>query len=229
ISDYTFSTLNDKDFEELARDLLNAELGLALQNCKSGRDGGIDLRFSAVDNNSAIVVQAKHYINSRYSQLKSKLKSKELPKVRELQPDRYILVTSVPLSPQYKDELWEILSPYILTSNDIFGNEDLNALLQKFGEIEKQHFKLWFSSVNVLNTVINNAIEGRTKYLLERIKAKVPYYVITSKLGDAIMKLEIEKILLITGQPGIGKTTLAEIILFERSRNGYEIYKVEDI
>ena len=34
---------------------------------------------------------------------------------------------------------------------------------------------------------------------------------------------------MITGQPGIGKTTLAEIILFERAKNGHRIYKVENI
>lgn len=113
MSNYTFSTINDKEFEQLARDLLSSKLKLSLQNFKSGQDGGIDLRYSSVENTNSIVVQAKHFIGSGYAKLKSELKSKELKKVKELAPDRYILVTSVPLSPQYKDELREIFSPYI--------------------------------------------------------------------------------------------------------------------
>ena len=41
--------------------------------------------------------------------------------------------------------------------------------------------------------------------------------------------MQKEKLLLITGQPGIGKTTLAEILIFERAKNDHKIYKVENI
>jgi len=101
--------------------------------------------------------------------------------------------------------------------------------LSEFKEIERTYFKLWFSSITVLTNVINNGIEGRTKYMLERIKEKIPFYVVTKKLDDANKILQNEKLLLITGQPGIGKTTLAEIILFDRAKNGFKIYKVENI
>jgi hypothetical protein len=53
--------------------------------------------------------------------------------------------------------------------------------------------------------------------------------IITKKLDEATAVLLKEKLLLITGQPGIGKTTLAEIILVERAKHGYKIYKVENI
>lgn len=229
MSNYDFSTLNDKEFEEIARDLLNAKYGLALQNFKVGRDKGIDLRFSTSENNNSIVVQVKHYANSTYAQLKHTIHKKELPKVEKLNPNRYIVVTSMSLSATEKDELKNILSPYVITSNDIIGREDLNSYLVEFNQIEKKYFKLWFSSIDVFNAVINNAIEGRTRYLLEKIQKKIPFYVITQKLDEANKILQKEKLLLITGQPGIGKTTLAEIILFQRAKNDYKIYKVESI
>ncbi|MDQ8750637.1 nSTAND3 domain-containing NTPase [Elizabethkingia miricola] len=229
MSNYDFSTLNDKEFEEIARDLLNAKYGLALQNFKVGRDKGIDLRFSTSENNNSIVVQVKHYANSTYAQLKHTIHKKELPKVEKLNPNRYIVVTSMSLSATEKDELRNILSPYVITSNDIIGREDLNSYLVEFNQIEKKYFKLWFSSIDVFNAVINNAIEGRTRYLLEKIQKKIPFYVITQKLDEANKILQKEKLLLITGQPGIGKTTLAEIILFQRAKNDYKIYKVESI
>jgi DNA polymerase III delta prime subunit len=229
MSNYNFSTLNDKEFEQIVKDLLNARFNLGLQNFKVGKDKGIDLRFSSSGNNNSIVVQAKHYIGSDFAQLKHSLLTKELEKVKELMPDRYIVVTSLPLSAAQKDELKKSLSPFVLTSNDIIGQDDLNGYLADSKEIEKNYFKLWFSSINVFNAVINNAIEGRTKYLLERIRTNIPFYVVTKKLDDALKMLQKEKLLLITGQPGIGKTTLAEILLFERAKNGHHIYRVENI
>lgn len=229
MSNYNFSTLNDKEFEQISKDLLNAKFKLGLQDFKVGRDKGVDLRFSTLQNNNSIVVQAKHYIGSAFAQLKHTLVNKEYAKVSALKPDRYIIVTSLPLSAKEKDELKEALSPFVKTSNDIIGQEDLNGFLAENKEIEKRFFKLWFSSINVFEAVINNAIEGRTKYLLEKIREKIPFYVVTKKLDDANKILQKEKLLLITGQPGIGKTTLAEIILFERAKNDYKIYKVENI
>lgn len=229
MSNYNFSTLNDKEFEQIAKDLLNAKYNLELQDFKVGKDKGTDLRFSTLKNKNSIVVQAKHYIGSGFAQLKSTLLNRELKKVKDLLPDRYIVVTSLPLSAIQKDELKLILSPFVVTSNDIIGQEDLNGYLAEFKEIEKRYFKLWFSSINVFNAILNNAIEGRTRYLLERIREKIPFYVVTKKLDVANKILQKEKLLLITGQPGIGKTTLAEIILFERAKNGHKIYKVENI
>jgi energy-coupling factor transporter ATP-binding protein EcfA2 len=229
MNNYNFSTLNDKEFEQISKDLLNAKFKLELQDFRIGKDKGTDLRFSTSENDNSIVVQVKHYIGSEFAQLKHTLLSKELLKVQNLKPNRYIIVTSLSLSATQKDILKKGLSPFVLTSNDIIGQEDLNGYLTEFKEIEKIYFKLWFSSINVFNAIISNAIEGRTKYLLEKIKNKIPFYVVTQKLDDANKILQKEKLLLITGQPGIGKTTLAEIMLFERAKNGYKIYKVENI
>jgi DNA polymerase III delta prime subunit len=229
MNNYTFSTLNDKEFEQIVKDLLNVKYNLNLQDYKVGKDKGIDLRYSKPKNNNAIVVQAKHYVGSSYSQLKHTLIKKELDKIKKLNPDRYIVVTSLPLNASQQDELKDILAPYVLSSNDIIGQEALNGYLAEYPNIEKRYFKLWFSSINVFNAIISNAIEGRTKYLLEKIKEKVKFYVVTTKLGKAKSILNKEKILLITGQPGIGKTTLAEILLFDRAREGCKVFKVETI
>jgi hypothetical protein len=229
MSNYTFSTLNDKEFEQIARDLLNAKFLFGLQSFKSGKDKGIDLRYSSPRNNNSIVVQCKHYITSDFTDLKSKLKVEELPKVHMLAPDRYIIATSLPLSAAQKDDLKTVLSPYILTSNDVLGRDDINGLLSENNEIEKRYFKLWFSSVAVFEAILHNAIEGRSRYLLEKINRKIPFYVMTSKFDDANKILKKEKLLLITGQPGIGKTTLAETLVFDKAKNGYKIYQVENI
>ncbi|WP_282629673.1 nSTAND3 domain-containing NTPase [Empedobacter sedimenti] len=229
MNNYNFSTLNDKEFEQITKDLLNAKFGINLQDFKVGKDQGIDLRFSSPTNDNSIVVQVKHFLKSGYSQLKNKLKNEELDKVKILNPDRYIIVTSLPLAAKQKDEIKEIFGPYILSSNDVFGQEDLNGFLNEFPQIEKNYYKLWFSSLNILSNLLNNAIEGRSRYLLESIQKKISYYVNTKNLQEALNILDNEKLLLITGQPGVGKTTLAEVILFEKANKGFKVYQINKI
>jgi len=43
---YDFRTLSPLDFEELVRDLLQAELQIRLESFSPGRDQGIDFRFA---------------------------------------------------------------------------------------------------------------------------------------------------------------------------------------
>lgn len=229
MNNYDFSTLNDKEFEQISKDLLNKKFNLKLQSFKVGKDKGIDLRYSTEKNNNSIVVQAKHYSKSTYSNLKSVIKNKEFEKVENLKPDRYILVTSMDLSATQKDELKSLLNPYVKTSNDIIGQQELNDYLSEFQNIEKKYYKLWLSSTAIITEILNNAIESRTRYFLKRLKDKIKYYVVTDKLDLAFNILKEEKILLITGQPGIGKTSLAEMILFDRAKNNFKIHKVENI
>lgn len=229
MNSYDFSTLNDKEFETLVKDLLNAKFGFELQDFKKGRDKGIDLRYSTSENDNSLVVQVKHYVNSKYANLKYGMINTELPKVKKLKPSRYIVVTSLELSPQEKDELKKELKPFILSSQDIIARNELNDYLSKNEEIEKKYFKLWFSSINVFNSILNNAVEGRTRFLLEKIKRKLPLYVPTKKTDEANKILEKEKLLLITGQPGIGKTTLAEVLLIDKAEKGYKIYQIENV
>lgn len=80
MSNYNFKTLNDKEFENLTRDLLSAEMEIEFQSFKSGKDKGIDLRYSTTLDNK-IVVQVKHYANSTFAQLKHTLRNTELPKI----------------------------------------------------------------------------------------------------------------------------------------------------
>jgi len=52
---YDFKSLSSQDFEELVRDLLQAEWNVTLEAFKSGRDKGIDLRYSPGDGGKTII------------------------------------------------------------------------------------------------------------------------------------------------------------------------------
>ena len=61
MNDYNFNVLTWGEFEEFTKDLLSEEMGVSFQAFADGADGGIDLRYSACDNDRTIVVQCKRY------------------------------------------------------------------------------------------------------------------------------------------------------------------------
>ena len=75
-----------------------------IERFKSGKDGGVDARLFITDNKE-MVFQIKHYVNTGYNGLISKLKKKEIEKAQILNPNVYILVTSIPLSRNKKKEI----------------------------------------------------------------------------------------------------------------------------
>src|SRR5437868_9773987 len=77
---YEFRQLSPADFEDLTRDLLQAEWGVRLEAFKTGRDQGIDLRYAAIPGETTII-QCKHYAGSTIATLVRHLRTKERPKV----------------------------------------------------------------------------------------------------------------------------------------------------
>ena len=230
--DYDFSTLNDKEFENLSIDLISKDKNKRFERFKAGKDCGIDGRFYH-DDDSQEIIQCKHYLKTGFSGLITSLNKKnnginELDKVKKLNPAKYIFVTSLPLSAENKKTIKDLFDPYIKNDNDIYGQENLNQILGNHPDIEKRHYKLWLSSTVVLDRIINNAIESRSEFLLEDIKEKSKYYAVTENHQKAIDKLEESHIIIIAGEPGIGKTTLAEHLALWYIEKGFKFYNIEE-
>ena len=151
---YDFKSLSPSDFEDLSRALLQKELGVTLESFMAGRDGGIDLRY-ARGSGGSVIIQAKHYASSSFSSLKTDL-AKELKKLVKMKtpPSQYILTTSMGLTSDRKAEIENILSPFVIDTGDIYGASDLNNLLTKFPEVERQTYKLWITSADVLQRAL---------------------------------------------------------------------------
>lgn len=224
---YDFSQLNDKEFEVFAVDLLSTAYNTRIERFKSGKDRGVDGRFFT-DSGKEICVQCKHYLRSGYKVLISKLKNDELKKVLKLNPEKYIFVTSLPLSRDNKEEIKKIFHPYIKRSDDIYGQEDLNDLLINNPAVEENHFKLWISNTTVFNRIINNAIKGRSEFEIEQIKNKSFRYIKTDSHEKALEIINEKHVLLISGEPGIGKTTLAENLCLFFASKDYEFIDIEE-
>lgn len=227
MQDYDFKALNDKEFEVLCIDLIGSAFGRKIERFKPGRDAGVDGRFFQADNKET-VIQCKHWANTPIEKLIKHLNTKELPKIEKLNPSRYILAISNPLSRADKNAIKSALNPHIKNDNDIFGREDLNDLLAKNKGTELRHYKLWISSTTVLLHLLNKPIIERSTFALEEALANSKTYALTTNHQRALQKLDNLGIIIITGEPGIGKTTLAEQICLNYSVNKYQIIKISD-
>ncbi len=227
MSDYDFSSLNDKEFESLSNDILSSYFGVRIERFKTGRDGGVDGRFFATPDNE-VIIQCKHWIKSGLPALMRSIEKLEVKKVKKLSPSRYIFVTSLELSRANKIKIRNIFAPYILNDDDIFGNEDLNDLLTTYSEIEKKHYKLWITSTNVLKIILNAAIVGRSRFKLEEIVEESNRYVVTQSHKHAMEKLESKHSIIITGAPGVGKTSLADQLCQYYVAQGFELCFIEN-
>lgn len=227
--DYDFKALNDKEFEALCADLLSRSFGSKFERFKPGKDGGVDGRYFEADG-SEVILQCKHWANTPISQLIAALKKSERPKLERLKPKRYIMAVSNALSRTDKKKIAIALSPYLIREDDIYGKEDLNDLLAKFPEAERQNYKLWLHSANVLSFIAQSGVMGRSQFSLDEIVQKAARYAMTNNHRMASKILNANRVLIISGDPGVGKTTLAEHLCLQYVSDGFQFVSVvEDI
>lgn len=152
---YDFANLSHSEFEDLCRDLIGAELEVRFEAFAEGPDEGMDGRHATAD--GSIILQAKHFGRSGAAKLLSKMKA-ERAKIDQLKPSRYILATSSTLTPKNKADLAAVIGPWLLGTGDIFGQDDLNALLRNFPSLVTAHEGLWLQSGAVLQSMITQAV-----------------------------------------------------------------------
>jgi len=227
MNDYNFLNLSPFEFENLSRDLLQEKLGVFIESFTSGKDKGIDLRI-AKNKRDGIVIQAKRY--DQFKNLKSNLK-KEIHKIVELKPSKYLITTSVGLTPSNKDEIKSMFEPYIKCTGDIIGKNDLNNLLGLFPKIEKKYYKLWLSSTEILDKIIHSRIINQSEFEIEEIKEILKIYVQNESFNEAFEILKKFHYVVISGIPGIGKTTLARMLVYQLLSKEFDefIYMSESV
>ncbi|MHB1757275.1 MAG: nSTAND3 domain-containing NTPase [Leptospirillum sp.] len=223
---YDFTSLSSQDFEELVRDLLQAEWKVSLEAFRVGRDRGIDLRYAPA-NEGATIIQCKHYAVSGFNMLLRHLREFELSKVERLNPSRYVIVTSVSLTPDNKENIVRTMQPFVISVRDVLGADDLEGLLSRHREIERANFKLWLTNTNVIERVLHNAELCHTEFSVDRIRRKSRFYVQSSAFQKAMCMLDQARVVVISGAPGIGKTTLAEMLIYAHLEQGYEAVVIQ--
>lgn len=222
--EYDFHQLSPHDLEVLTRDLLQAHWGADIESFKAGRDGGIDLRYAVGP--SKTIIQVKHYLRTGLRGLMRDLEL-EAVKVQRLAPSRYVLVTSVPLSPANKDAIAGVIGTEYLKPSDIVGAEDLNNLISQHSDVEGRHYKLWLASRGVLDRVIHNAALTRSEFKARQVYEQARRYVASDSYPKALQMLVDQRVVIIAGPPGVGKTTLADLLLYAHLEQGYQAVLIQ--
>lgn len=223
---YSLASLSPADFEDLARDLLGRELACRFEAFGPGPDGGVDGRHAR--SGETIILQAKHYRVSGFAALSRTMRRERLS-IDQLAPDRYILVTSVSLTPANKRALGSIIGAACLASEDIIGFEDLNALLRRHNDVAKSHVKLWLSDTAVLERILNAASHNFTNITRAGITAKLNVYAENPSFASGRAVLEQNRVLIVSGPPGVGKTTLAEMLAYAYIGEDWDLIAIRSL
>jgi hypothetical protein len=224
VTTYRFDALSPADFEDLARDAVSLAIERRLEGFKPGPDGGIDGRFAGTSGNE-IVLQAKHFSGSTFAQLKAAMR-KEVPAIRRIAPARYILATSMGLTPKNKADLIEVAGPWMRSTADIFGATEITSLVSQNPKLINAHVKLWLSSADVLESIFRAVTRNVTGISKDEIADKVKVYAENASFSSCSDVLRKHHVVIISGPPGVGKTTLAQMLSYAFLAEDWELVSI---
>lgn len=219
---YNFNNLSDFEFEILCKDIMQKKLGMKLYTFQKGRDGGIDITDDP--SKKTVIIQVKHYINSKYTDLISSLR-KEVGKVKDLHPQRYYVCCAVKLTAKNKQEIYNLFSDYMESANDVMSLLDIDEFLQnvEYVDIVRRHYKLWLESTNILSEIMNQSVFVDCESLLYNIEESSREFVATKCYYECLDILDQERMLLLLGMPGTGKTVTTKMLALYYASKGYII------
>lgn len=220
-----YDDLSPFDFECLVRDLFNAKFETSsFEVFSPGPDGGVDVRLlrSAADD---VYIQCKHYARSHFSKLYKEVE-REAKRVGGKLTGEYWLVTSMGLTADNKRKLSELYKPGFLPQARVLSRFDLDVLLSKYPRVEQSNYKLYMTSVPVMQKLLDAEVHFRSSGLMIDVRKKVKTAVKTAAFDQAREMLKQWHTCIISGEPGIGKTTLAHMLLFSLVDEGFECVAV---
>lgn len=218
---YHFESLNDWEFECLCKDVIKKKTGVELRCFKKGRDGGIDVADTNTLN--SLIIQCKNY-NSSFAILFSSLK-KEVEKVKRIHPKKFFVCTSMSLTPQNIQDIYELFADYMESIDYIWDGYRINDYLNDSENVDIVHkyYKLWIESTNVMELLHNREVMIDSAVLVDQIQGKQKLYVKTAFYSLAQRLLNEKQALLITGSPGVGKTTISNMLILYALSKDYSI------
>ncbi|MBO5578729.1 MAG: restriction endonuclease [Bacilli bacterium] len=207
-ADYNYLNLDSYEFELLCSDVLSIYLNKEFRVFAPGPDGGVDIKQE--NGSNEIIGQAKRYKDASIPL------AEELAKIKKKKEcKKYYFFISCKLSDKKKTEIFNTFAGYMDDQTFIFDSIRLNELLEddKYENILKKHFRLWATSLKVLKLLESNNVLIDSKLFLDGVKNHQRYYVDTSEYYTALKIFEEQRIVLIKGNAGVGKTTTSEMIV----------------
>ncbi len=223
---YNLNALSPIEFSELIRDLLISKEGGDFSISPEGPDRGMDVIQYGAGNSLTLVAQCKHYAKSSQSILLRDLK-KELQKVQQLSPQRYVIACSQSMTSKLKEDLVKFFDPFVKSANDIWGNEDIQSLLLDHPSVVDRHYKLWLGSTHILERFLHRGPETWRTHFRKKIIDRSQVYVQTVDYGRSLEVLSSHRMLVISGSPGVGKSVLAQMLIAKHIENNFDFVEIE--
>lgn len=219
---YSYYNLNDVEFESLCKDVLERMLSINLRIFSKGRDGGIDLTDNV--KNPTVIVQVKHYIRSKFSDLKSTLK-KEVGNVEKWKPAKYYVCCGMELTAANISEIYSMFYEYMETDRNIITLIEIDEFLRKEEnqDIVRKHYKLWLYASDILSQVYNQNIFIDCEALLDDIEEEAKFFVPTAAYEQCLKYLDKHRMIMIIGHPGVGKTITSKMLVLYYATKGYAV------
>jgi len=125
-----------------------------------------------------------------------------------------------------KDQIQGAIPRWLKSAKDVLSGSDLDQMLDRHRLVERKHVKLWLSTGTELFWATHADLLNRSEALRQRMDRTIKQYVGTKAFEDASAILDREKVCLIAGQPGVGKTVLSHMLLADHMTRGYEVVEV---
>lgn len=220
---YNFSVLSDFEFQQLVNKLLTGKTRVVEQYAE-GRDNGIDGLVRDIPDGAHI--QAKHFLKSGFSKLKSKIENEEVLKIKNKGIACYVLVTSLNLSQGQAETLRELIKN-VVPNVVVLGSVSISSLLDNDPATLKSTVKLWAANAEIVRAVLKPANMNCFYELQNRWEDLNKVFVETPDIKRVVDSLEKNHVSVIAGEPGVGKTTLAEYICLLYYGEGFDIHFFE--
>lgn len=219
-----------EQFEQFANELVSNLFRKKIYTFAQGPDGGID----GVDDSQtpSIIVQSKRYqFRTSSSSLKDKV-LKELKKIKTLatknewEDFQYIIVTSENLTPSAKKAIRDAAGKMMTSDQNILTEIELGELASntELAPIYRKYNLIPGNLIEQLQSLEQQSIDTETTASFSDFD--VQYVAQTGALELAYRTLVAERMVMITGNPGVGKSTtcrLLELMFYSRKDAKFSI------
>lgn len=227
---FSFEALDSAEFEFLAKDIAERESGKKLTCYTAGPDGGIDADdfYKDAEGNPSVILQAKHWQKTdKPEKLSKKLENDFFIKIsnRGYKNPRIMIFTSMELTNDAQTRIKKIGNNIGFSHVDVLDKVKISELLKEsnYQDIIRKHFKLWIAHTEVLNQLYNQDHFIDCDQFLFDAERQRNLFVQTGLYDQARSCLEDERLILIAGDPGTGKTTMTKMLALASAADGYTV------
>lgn len=213
-TDLALHTLGWKSFQDLCAHVCEEVFKCPVEIFREAQDGGQDAVFiSKSDTQNPVTVQCKSSSKAE-QKLKTTDIGEEFQHIAELkkkgQAETYIFMTSMSVDAPVAIEVKKRLRSLGVVKAHVYGKEYLTRVIRSNAKLRALVPRVY--GLGDLSIILDERAAEQTKALLGHMNSTLKVYVTTEPHVQAIKALTKHGIVLLTGNPATGKSTIAAIL-----------------